>query len=74
MEVANAASIVEQSNCFFRYDKQMDAYCIYVGLSWAYIRPDKLKELEESKFKVFLLAFMQQDQEDSARIGGPTKH
>lgn len=74
MEVANAASIVESANCFFRYEPLMDAYCIYVGQSWAYIRPDKLKILEEDKFKLFLLAFMQQDQEDADRMGGRTKH
>lgn len=74
MEVANASSIVEHCGCFFRYDKLMDAYCIYVGQSWAYIRPPALEKLDESQFKGFLLGFMAQEADDLARIGGPTKH
>lgn len=74
MEVANASTIVEQCGQFFRYDKLLDAYCIYVGQSWAYIRPPALEKLEESQFKGFLLGFMAQETEDLERSGGPTKH
>lgn len=74
MEVANASSIVEQCGCFFRYDEFMKAYCIYVGNSMAYIRPDGLEKLDESQFKGFLLGFMAQEADDLQRVGGPTKH
>jgi len=74
MEVANASSIVEQCGCFFRYDELMKAYCIYVGQSWAYIRPESLEKLEDKQFKGFLLGFMAQEADDLARYGGPVKH
>jgi hypothetical protein len=74
MEVANAAHIVEECGCFFRYDDLMKAYTIYVGQSWAYIRPDALEKLADSQFKGFLLGFMAQEEEDLQRYGGLTKH
>jgi hypothetical protein len=74
MEVENASKIAEAVGCFFRHDERMNAYYIYVGLSHAIIKSEDLKNLDDKKFKSFLLNFMTQEAEDWKRYGAPTKH
>jgi hypothetical protein len=74
MEVTDASNLVEELGCFFRYDETLKAYCVYVGQSWAYIKPENLEKLEDKQFVRFLIGFMAQEAEDLARIGGPVKH
>jgi len=69
MEAKQAQEIAESVGCFFRFDELMQMYTVYVGQSWAHIKPDAFNKLNEAQYKYFLVGFMAQEAEDIMRYG-----
>jgi len=69
MESETANSIANSAGCYFRYDDALKFYTLYVGQSWAHIKPKDLEKLDEVEYRDFIINFMRQEAEDILKYG-----